>query len=172
MLGGLLFGPAARGVEPALTEYQVKALCLVNFARYTEWPAAVFSETNAPLVIGIIGESRLRTSLQSATEGKNIAGHNVVIRDLNTEVEYDKCQILFVSASETKHLPEILSRVKNKPILTVGETEPFLQQGGIIDFAMRSGRVRFDIDLNAAHHSGLQISSKVLSLADEVRGKP
>jgi len=56
--------------------------------------------------------------------------------------------------------------------LTVGETESFLQEGGIINFAIRSSRVRFDIDLDAAHRAGIQISSKVLSLADEVHGKP
>ena len=173
LLGGFLFGPAAaRSGEPALTEYQVKALCLVNFARYTEWPAGAFSDTNAPIIIGIVGESSLQGALQNATRDKKIGGRSVLIRELASEADYDKCQILFVSVSETKRLAQILNRVKEQHVLTVGETEPFLQQGGVINFAIRGGRVRFEIDLNAAHHAGIQISSKVLSLADEVRDKP
>src|ERR1700710_2605738 len=71
LLAGVLFNPSeARSGEPALTEYQVKALCVVNFARYTEWPATAFADTNAPLVIGIIGEPNLQNSLQSATSNK------------------------------------------------------------------------------------------------------
>lgn len=173
LLGGFLFSPAVvKAGEPALTEYQVKALCLVNFARYTEWPTTAFSDTNAPLVIGIVGESPLQSSLQSAASDKKIGGRSVVIRALKAEADYDKCQIIFISTSETKRLAEIIGRVKEKPILTVGEAEPFLQQGGIINFAMRDGRVRFDIDLNATHQAGIQISSKVLSLADGVHGSP
>jgi hypothetical protein len=173
LLLALLFTPAnVKCGEAALTEYQVKALCLVNFARYTEWPATAFSDANAPLIIGIIGESPLQNSLQTDTNGKKIGGRSVVIRRLETEADCDKCQILFVSDSETKRLAEILARVKDKPVLTVGETERFLKEGGIINFAMRNGRVRFDADLNAAHHAGIQISSKVLSLADGVRGHP
>jgi hypothetical protein len=173
VLAAAFFTPAeAHCGEPALTEYQVKALCLMNFARYTEWPASAFEDTNSPLVIGILGDSRLQAPLQAATSGKTIAGRSIVIRELEITADYTECQILFVSTSETKRLADVFRRVKDKPVLTVGETESFLQQGGIIDFAMRSGRVRFDIDLNAARRAGIQISSKVLSLADEVHGKP
>lgn len=157
---------------PALTEYQVKALCLLNFAKYTEWPTNASANTNAPISIGIIGESPFGTSLQAATSGKTIAGRAVIIRELTTEADYDQCQILFVCASDAKRIPEILGRVKNNSILTVGETEQFLPEGGVINFAVRSGKVRFDISLDSAHRAGLKLSSKVLSLADHVLGNP
>ena len=173
ILAVALFTPAeVRCGEPALTEYQVKALCLVNFARYTEWPAGTFAGADAPLVIGIMANSQLATNLQNATSDKKIGGRSVVVRELSVETDCDKCQVLFVGASETKRLAKILERVKEEHILTVGETESFLQQGGMINFAMRGGRVRFDVDLNTAHHMGLQISSKVLSLADTVHSNP
>jgi hypothetical protein len=168
----VLGAPAVCSAEKSLSEYQVKALCLVNFARYTEWPPTAFADTNAPIILGILGENHFRASLEAATAGKTIGGRTVKIRYLNAGDDCTSCQILFVGATETKRLTEILAKVKAKPVLTVGESETFLQQGGVINFAIRAGRVRFDVNLDAAHEAGTQISSKVLSLADEVSGKP
>ena len=54
----------------------------------------------------------------------------------------------------------------------MGETENFLPQGGIINFAKKEGKVRLEIDLDAARRASLQVSSKLLAVADSVRGKP
>lgn len=36
-------------------EQDVKAAFLVNFATFTEWPAATFADTAEPIVIGVAG---------------------------------------------------------------------------------------------------------------------
>jgi hypothetical protein len=66
---------------------------------------------------------------------------------------------------------EILEKTSALPILTVGEDEPFAQNGGIIRFVLKNGNVRLAIDLNAAQKAGLTISSKLLAVADVVKGK-
>jgi len=158
--------------EPSLSEYQVKALFLFNFAKYIDWPSTAFPDTNAPIVIGIVGENNFGGHLRKTVEGKNISGRGIVIRGNVKEEDFDKCHILFVSASERKHIGEVCSRVKGAPVLTVGETEQFTQQGGVIGFVKKEGKVRLQIDLDAARSAKLQISSKLLSVADSVSGKP
>jgi hypothetical protein len=169
-----LFISVTRGfpANTPMTEYQVKALCVLNFAKYTDWPAGALPETNAPITIGIIGESWFKNNLQTVTSGKTLAGRAIVIREIHADEDCGNCQILFISASETKNLADILGRVKGKPILTVGETEAFLHQGGIINFVVRSGKVRFDISVDTARPTGLKLSSKLLSLADNVCDNP
>ena len=66
----------------------------------------------------------------------------------------------------------ILSRVATKNILTVGETEEFLQQGGIVRFVMVEDAVRFELFLDNAERARLQISSRLLLLARPVYRAP
>ena len=58
------------------------------------------------------------------------------------------------------------------PVLTVGESSQFTRNGGIINFMKKENTVRFEVDLNAAQLARLQISSKLLKVADIVHGKP
>jgi hypothetical protein len=51
----------------------------------------------------------------------------------------------------------------------VSEVEDFLEQGGAVQFVPDGNKVRFEINLGAARRSGLNISSKLLSLARAVK---
>ena len=53
--------------------------------------------------------------------------------------------------------------------MTVGEAQGFASGGGVINFKLDSGRVRFEINVEAAEHAQLHISSKLLSLAQIVK---
>jgi hypothetical protein len=165
-------GGEASGAEVSLSEYQVKALFLVNFAKYVDWPATAFGDAAAPIVIGVGGENNFGSHLEKAVEGKIVCGRAIRIVMAEKDEDFAKCHILFVSASEKKHLGEILGKVKELPVLTVGETEQFIGQGGVINFTKKEGKVRLQIDLNAARRAKLQLSSKLLSVADSVTGKP
>ena len=79
------------------------------------------------------------------------------------------CHILFVSASEHAHLPQILTALKNKSTLTISEIEGFLTLGGMINFLTVDNKIRFEIHQTAAERAGLKLSSKLLSLAIAVK---
>jgi hypothetical protein len=64
----------------------------------------------------------------------------------------------------------ILAFLNGAPILTVGETDDFIQQGGMIGFCLQGKKIRFDINLNAAQRANLKISSRLLLLAKTVIG--
>jgi len=53
-------------------------------------------------------------------------------------------------------------------VLTVGEEEKFIEQGGLIRFLLDDNRVRFDINDLSARKAGLKISSRLLALASHV----
>lgn len=161
------------GAEPpSLTEYQVKALCLLNFAKYVDWPTESFAQSNSPIVVGILGENKFGDDLKVAMQGKCIGERPVEIRPVSSEQDWRNCQVLFISESEKKREAGILNRVKSLPVLTVGESDEFLAEGGVVRFLLKDGKVRFEINLNAARTARLGISSKMLSLADTVQGKP
>ena len=156
---------------PVLSEYQVKALFLFNFAKYVDWPTNAFIDGHAAIVIGLVGQDNFGDVFTEMIAGKSVNGRPVVVRRVGSEPEYKGCQILFVSASEKTHLPEILNAVQDSAIVTVGETEQFLAQGGIINFTKKANRVHLEINLDTARRVNLKLSSKLLSVADVVLGK-
>jgi len=168
----LAFAPFARtnAADASMPEYQVKALFLFNFAKYVEWPASAFTSPTSPLTIGILGESNFG-DLSRVLKDRTIGGRKIVVRQLSSDQEMLECQILFIGTSQRERLTDILKLAATQPILTVSEIEHFTELGGIIGFVKKDARIRLEIDLEAAQRAQLQLSSKLLSVADTVRGK-
>ena len=61
-----------------------------------------------------------------------------------------------------------MSDVAGKDILTVSDIDTFCQYGGIVGFVTENKKVRFRINVDAAKRAELQISSKLLELAEVV----
>src|SRR5258708_1489107 len=150
------------------SEYLIKAGFIYNFAKFVEWPSAAFSQPDSPIVIGVLGTDPFGNVLDRIVEDKKIGPRGFVVRrykwgkDLK---DLKDCKILFVSASERTHIDEILLSVKGLPILTVGETPGFAERGGVIRFTLEDNRVRFEVNVDAAHQADLNISSRLLTLA-------
>lgn len=151
--------------DSAPTEYQIKAAFLYNFAKFVEWPPAVFSETNSPIVIGILGENPFGNDLVKTVRDKTLNNRPLVIKEFHSPVEATNCHILFISTSEKARLPQILEALREVSVLTVGETDRFTEAGGMINFVREGNKIRFQINEVAAKSAGLKVSSKLLSLA-------
>ncbi len=161
----LASSPAAYSQTPLPSEYTVKAAFLFNFAKFVEWPPETFPDPASPFAIGVIGENPFDANLQHAVENKNINGHPLVVKQIKQLSELKNCQILFISISERKRLPDILKAIQGAGVLTVSEMDHFLEGDGVIQFLMEERRVRFAINDQAARKTGLRISSKLLHLA-------
>ncbi len=160
---------AAQAVDPPdASEYLIKAGFIYNFAKFVEWPATAFSQPDSPIMIGVLGTDPFGSVLDRLVEDKKIGPRGFVVKrykwgkDLK---DLKECKILFVSASEKAHIDEIVQAVKGLPILMVGETPGFAERGGIIRFTLEDNRVRFEINVDAAHQADLNISSRLLTLA-------
>jgi iron complex outermembrane receptor protein len=75
-----------------------------------------------------------------------------------------------ISSYEQWRLARILENLRGASILTVGETDQFIQQGGIINLVTQENRVLFEVNLGVAEQAQLRISSKLLTLAKTVQG--
>lgn len=150
------------------SEYLIKAGFIYNFAKFVEWPSAAFAQADSPIVIGILGTDPFGSLMDRIVEDKKIGPRGFVVKRLKWGKDLrdlKECKILFISPSEKTHIDEILQMVKGLPILTVGETPGFAERGGIIRFTLEDNRVRFEVNVEAAHQSELNISSRLLTLA-------
>jgi hypothetical protein len=78
------------------------------------------------------------------------------------------CHIVFIPVTEKDQAARIVRSLKGSVALTVGESEGFAVRGGMVNFTVEGGKVRFEINRHAADRAGLKISSKLLSLANVV----
>jgi hypothetical protein len=175
LLGSLLISATAlhaqvaspQSAEPG--EYELKAAFLFNFAKFVQWPPSAFVSPQSPFEICILGDDPFGKSIDDVLRGKTVADRTVAIDRLKSLPAGEHCQILFISSSEGKHLPEIFAALKGTSTLAIGETEDFAASGGMIQFKLEEHRVRFIINVDATQQAGLQVSSKLLALAQVVR---
>ena len=161
----LLAVSGGRAQESPPTEYQLKAAFLLNFAKFVEWPPAALAKATSPMVLGILGENPFGAVLERTIRDKTINSRPLVIKEFRSPAEATNCHMLFIGASEKARLPEILAGLRGASVLTVGETDRFTENGGIINFVRQGNKIRFQINEVAAKSAGLRISSKLLSLA-------
>jgi hypothetical protein len=154
------------------TEYQVKAAFLEKFGKFVEWPDTAFAGAGSPLVIGVFGENPFRDDLENLAAKDTINGHAIVVRQIKSPADLKGCHVVFISALVKAREPEALAAVNGLGILTVGETDNFIQAGGMINFVIDNSRIRFEINDAAARRAGLKISSKLLALARPAAAKP
>ena len=147
-------------------EYQVKAAFLLNFTKFVEWPPSAFDAADSPIAICVLGNDPFGNSLDQIVAEEVVGGRRVVVRRIKRTPQAKLCQALFVSMPE-KELLSILSGV-GPGVLTIGEGESFVRDGGMIAFVVENHRVRFGINETAAETAGLKLSSKLLSVARSV----
>jgi len=151
-------------------EYQLKAAFLFNFAQFVKWPPTAFTDAAEPFCIGILGDDPFGTTLDETVQGATVANHRLTVRRAQDLGSLQDCQMIFISKSEEGHLPEILAQLSSRPVLSVSEIDRFAKDGGIIDFYLQGGKVRFEINPGSAQQKGLKISSQLLTLGKIVAG--
>lgn len=144
--------------------YQVKAAFIYNFTKFVEWPAHVFANTPAHVLLCIPDETVIRQAFASL-EGKNVQGRRLLLKPLLTFDDIKACHILFMRVTPHDDSSEKLRVLQYVPVLTIGEGENMLPYGGIIHFLIVEDKIRFVINAEAARQAGLSISSKLLQLA-------
>ncbi|MGA9449655.1 MAG: YfiR family protein, partial [Candidatus Sulfotelmatobacter sp.] len=94
----------------------------------------------------------------------------VRIRHIKQVQEGQGCQVVFIDKDERKNVTVLMSGLPKTSVLTVGESDDFLQQGGIIRLFVEDRKIRFEINQEAAETANLRVSSRLLLLAKAVIG--
>ena len=157
---------------PATAEYELKVAFLFHFAQFVDWPPEAFKDPNSPLTYCTIGGDPFHGALDASLSGKTIGARSFRVLHFKRPQEIHGCQVLFIGAEEKKLLAAILAGVKENSVLTVGESEHFVQEGGMIGFCLEENKIRFEINLETAQKAKLRISSRLLALAKTVIGGP
>jgi hypothetical protein len=163
----------ARAESNASLEYKVKAAFLYNFLKFVEWPADQGVETTAPITVGIVCNDEHANSFDEIATRK-VKDRSIIIKkfaDVTTpeaKAGLAKCQLIYVTASLRDISKDIIALTRKQPVLVVGESEGFIEAGGIINFVMQDNKVCFEINADSADEANLKIASQLLRLAKRV----
>lgn len=163
----LALASCATAKAAPLGEYEVKAAFIHNIAKYVEWPAA--SHTSGKLALCVLGQNPFGDALD-ALQDKPIGGLNWEIVPASPGMKLERCHVLFIAASERDALERILQSIGNRPVLTIGDSEGYAEQGVMVNFYLEQNKVRFEINRGAAAQASLVISSQLLKLARVITG--
>jgi hypothetical protein len=156
------------GQAATASDVQVKAVFLFNFAQFVDWPPDALPDSQAPLVIGILGGDPFGDVLDATVRGERRGARPFVVQRYQRVDDITRCDILFINRSAGDAPEEILARLKNRPILTVSDADRFAERGGMIRFVTDRSRIRLQINPLAAEAAHLTISSKLLRVAEVI----
>jgi hypothetical protein len=164
IIAGLFLLVRAGAAQHGELDYQVKAAFLLNFTKFTEWPATEGGSSGSAFKLCVVGEDPLGPALEQITPGETVNGRKlVVVKQAGGAAK--SCQMVYFEKGEGGK--EVLSGIA-PGVLTVGEGDVFLREGGMIAFVRENRRVRFMVNLAAARNGMVPLSSKLLAVATAV----
>jgi hypothetical protein len=150
-------------------EQHLKATFLYRFLDYTEWPPEALTGPGTPYTIGILGNEQIAATLQQYAATAGVGGRLVTIRNVRAGDPLEGLHVLYVDRSQPARSAEVSRATRRHGLLVVSDWEGALDQGAMINFVLRQGRVRFEVSLPAADRAGIRFSARMLAVATYVR---
>ena len=157
VLALLIFWSSALG--QTVTEPQLKAVFMMNFAKFATWPDL---SPNAPITLCTVGDDEVASSMAQMVRGQIVDGHVLTALRLTRDAGWTSCQVLFLGYEGASG-----ARLQAAPpaVLTVSDEEGFASNGGMIEFFTEGSRLRFAINLREVEESRVRLSANLLQLA-------
>jgi hypothetical protein len=144
---------------------EMKAVFVVNFLRFVEWPSANVAPAPAPLVVAVLGDREFIENLREYAATQSISGHSIEVKAVERPEDARGAHALFIGSSESANVPSIVKMAETSALLTVGDTDGFARAGVILNLYTVDTRVRIEANPAAATRTGLRLSAHLLRIA-------
>jgi len=177
LLAGLAGTARGQAIDP-VRACVVKAGLLLNFLRYTDWPAA--ENTSGPLVVAFAGGDTIAIYLEEiiarerigdpprAVEIRHLPPWPKVASPADSAAFLMGCRharMLYIWHPYAEQIPWILEELSGSAVLTVSDVPGFASRGGMLGLVPREGGLAFEANPAAIERQRLHFSSKALRLA-------
>ena len=168
MAVGLACGAhSAAAQEFSAVEPQVKAAFLFNFLKFVEWPPDVLA--GGPITVCVTGSPTVADSLKAAVKQRRPQEHDVAVAQIAADGSLKGCHLVYVADAHEETARRWLANLHGSTAFSVSDCERFARLGGVANFFVQDGRLRFAINVDAARRASLHISSRMLALAEIVK---
>jgi hypothetical protein len=154
-----------------VTEVALKGAFLFNFVRFATWPADALP-SSPTLSACVVGDRAVGEAFTKAVMGRPLDGRTVVVSIIEPGLAMPACHVLYLSGLPRTQVAQIITAQRETPVLTVSDLDGFAAMGGIVEVFVETGKMKFRVNPKSAKRSRVQISSRLLVLADLVEESP
>jgi hypothetical protein len=165
LVSAMLPGRADGGASDRADSRDVKAVFLLNFLSFAEWPAAKLPAAPARVTIAILGDPSFAAVVEKSADGRTINGRPITVLAIDTPEQAAAAHLVFIASSQARRLPVVLRAIADTPVLTVGDTDGFARDGVAINLYTFANRVRIEVNSTAAARAGIKLSANLMRLA-------
>ncbi|HXS74778.1 MAG TPA: YfiR family protein [Terracidiphilus sp.] len=155
--------------HPLLSQQQderaVRTAFIYNLTKYVDWP-----KTHSTLIICVFGPGTTGGDLKRVLNGKASGDRKLQVMLQSTEPEMQRCNIAYFPGL-TRDQSHSLNTAVSRSVLSVGEDEAFVREGGMVAFVRSGDSIQIQVNIDAVQAAGLTISSRLLDLAIIVHTK-
>jgi YfiR/HmsC-like len=159
----MILYPSKSVFADSVEEYTAKSILTLNLARFSEWPPEVFKANTSTVNLCLIGNEADFQPF-NMIDKKQVGNKSLLLHNISNIKQLDDCHLLYVSA-DTRINAGLIEDSYKRHILTIGETEDFLGNGGAVYLEVIDSKITLHVNLAATQKAGVQISSRVLKLA-------
>ncbi len=143
-----------------------KAMFMTNFTKLIEWPA---SDLNGDFVICVVNQNDVLNQLKTFTTNKSVGTHPISVIGVKTVDEVSKCNIVYLSFSESKaeKLEALLGKLNGSSTLVLTDRPGALKNGSCINFLLVDDKLKFEINEPALSERKLQVSAVLRNQAHQ-----
>jgi len=156
---------AVAGSADRADSRDVKAVFLVNFLSFADWPSGKLAPAPARLVIAVLGDPSFAAVVEKAAAGHNVGGRPIGVQAVDSPEQAAGAHLVFIAASQGRRLPAVLRALSDATVLTVSDTDGFAQEGVAINLYTLDNRVRIEVNSTAAARAGVHLSANLMRLA-------
>jgi hypothetical protein len=153
-----------RSQGPEVSEARAKVILIEKLVRFVEWPGEPPS-AHQPFVLGVVGRTPFGDELDEHFRRRTLKNRPVRIRYFKGPQDVEDCDLIFVCASEKDHIGTLLSRLQQRPVLTLGETPGFTKAGVMVGIIREGERIGFELNLTRAKECGFRFAQGFMQLA-------
>jgi hypothetical protein len=147
-----------------VTEPALKAAFIYNFTKFTDWPEAA-APASESFVLCVVGDEAVGGALEQMIKGRAIGGHSMAVAIVAPTGPQRACRVLYLSGMTAGQATQIITGLRDLPVLTISDLDGFVELGGIAQLFFEHGRLRFNVQVGSATRARLHISSRLLALA-------
>ncbi|MFN0152278.1 MAG: YfiR family protein [bacterium] len=157
-----------RSVQPE----ELRAALVFSFMKFVEWPDSVFEAAGSPYRILVVGEKGEVQQIRILFEGRAIDDRPLAVFGAEERSSRGVPHVALFCTKAAEDTAKLLEECRRKPILTIGDSEGFVDLGGVIRLINEDNRFRFEIAQASALSAGLKVSARLLQVAARPSEQP
>ena len=141
--------------------HEIHSMMMYNFTKYIQWP----ENSSGSFKIAVIGDDDVFNTLKAWYTGKTVGNRKLSVVKFSNASEIGKCDILYVSKSNSKDFESLYNKFSNEATLIITDKQGLGKKGSDINFKLVNNRLAFELNMASINQSNLKVSKQLMNIA-------